>query len=515
MVMINMAAAEPSSSWVRDLETSINGAFEPIARTVGSVIFAEVTIFGITFPVLVAWLITGALFFTIALKVIQARGFGHSLALVRGKYSRDSDPGEVTHFQALSSAVSGTVGLGNIAGVAIAVTIGGAGATFWMIVAGLLSMATKFVECTLGVKYREEHEDGTVTGGPFRYLPIAFARFGRIPARTLTIIFAVSIFFFGLTGGNMFQANQTFAQARNVTGGMDGPLGNDGAALLFGIVLAVGAGLVIIGGIQSIARVTSKLVPAMAILYILACLTVILSNAEKIVPGFQAIIEGAFNPEGVAGGIVGVMIIGFQRAAFSNEAGIGSAAIAHSAVKTRRPVTEGYVGLLEPFIDTVVVCTLTALTIVIAQPQSWIDSREAVAAGESAVGDGVTLTSDAFATVLPWFPVVLAVAVGLFAFSTLITWAYYSQKAFTTIFGRSRRNERIFQYIFVAFTVFGTVLSLGVVIGLADAMLFLCAFINVLGLYLLFPVVRKELRDHVADLRSRRLVPVDEEEKVG
>ncbi|PFG34765.1 alanine/glycine:cation symporter family protein [Sanguibacter antarcticus] len=494
---------------VSDIEESINSAFAPVAKVFADVIFYSVPIGDASVPILIAWLIGAALFFTIALRGIQVRGFGHAIALVRGKYGRSSDPGEVSHFQALSSAVSGTVGLGNIAGVAIAVTIGGAGATFWMIVAGLLGMCTKFVECTLGVKYREEHEDGTISGGPFRYLPIAFARFGRIPAKVLTSIFAVSIFFFGIVGGNMFQANQTYAQARNVTGGDDGPLASDGSALIFGIVLALLVGIVIIGGIKSIARITSKLVPAMGVLYVLACLTVLAVNADGIIPAFGEIISGAFDPDGVTGGIVGVLIVGFQRAAFSNEAGIGSAPIAHSAVKTKRPVTEGFVSLLEPFIDTVVICTLTALTIIIARPQSWLDGREDVATGGLGPGNGVTLTSDAFETVLPWFPVVLAVAVALFAFSTLITWAYYSQKAWTSLFGRTPVTERIFQVVFVLFTVFGSVLSLGDVVNLADAMLFLCAFINILGLYLLFPVVRNELREYLDDRRADRLVRSD------
>jgi AGCS family alanine or glycine:cation symporter len=244
-----------------------------------------------------------------------------------------------------------------------------------MIIAGLLGMCTKFVECTLGVKYREVHEDGSVTGGPFKYLPIAFARLGAAPAKILTGIFAVALFFFGAVGGNMFQSNQTLAQARNVFGGDDGWLGSPGGSLVFGIVLAVLVGLVIIGGIKSIGRVTSRLVPAMAIIYITACLIVIFGNVAQLPEAIGEIITGAFQPEGVAGGAVGVLIIGFQRAAFSNEAGVGSAPIAHSAVKTRRPVTEGFVALLEPFIDTVIICTMTALTIVIASPQSWTDGR--------------------------------------------------------------------------------------------------------------------------------------------
>jgi AGCS family alanine or glycine:cation symporter len=488
------------------IESAVDGFFAPVSEAVSSVIFFTVTIGSVTFPLIVGWLVVAALFFTIAFRGPQVWGIPHAIELVRGKYGRDDDPGEVSHFQALTSAVSGTVGLGNIAGVAVALSLGGAGATFWMILAGLLGMCTKFVECTLGVKYRIEHEDGTVSGGPFRYLPVAFERFGKVAASTLTSIFAVSIFFFGAVGGNMFQANQTYAQARNVTGGADGWLGGDGAALGFGVVLALLVGLVIIGGMKSIGRVTASLVPSMAVVYVLACLVVIISNFGSLGTAFGDIIGGAFSPDGVTGGAVGVLIIGFQRAAFSNEAGVGSAPIAHSAVKTRRPITEGFVAMLEPFVDTVVVCTMTALTIVIARPQSWLDARAAVSSGRTANPDGVVLTSDAFASVVSWFPYVLAVAVALFAFSTLITWSYYTQKAWTYVFGRTPFTERVFQVVFLTFTVFGTVVSLSDVVDLADALLFTCALINIFGLYLLFPVVRKELTEYWADRRAGNLV---------
>ncbi len=488
------------------IESAVDAFFSPASEVVSAVIFYEVTIGSVTFPVVVAWLAVAAVVFTLVFRGIQGWGVGHALALVRGKYGRDDDPGEVSHFQALTSAVSGTVGLGNIAGVAVAVSLGGAGATFWMIVAGLLAMCTKFVECTLGVKYREEHADGTVSGGPFRYLPIAFERFGTKVATVLTGVFAIAIFFFGAVGGNMFQANQTYAQARNVTGGDDGWLASDGAALGFGVVLALLVALVIIGGIKSIGRVTASLVPSMAALYVGACLVVIGANIDAVGGAFGDIISGAFSPDGVTGGVVGVLIIGFQRAAFSNEAGVGSAPIAHSAVKTRRPVTEGFVAMLEPFVDTVIICTMTALTIVIAQPQSWLDTRAAAAAGESPAPDGVVLTSDAFESVVSWFPYVLAVAVALFAFSTLITWSYCTQKAFTSLFGRTPFTERLFQVIFCLFTVLGSVVALSDVVNLADAMLFTCAFINVLGLYLLLPVVKTELREYWDGRREGRLV---------
>ncbi|MGH3364191.1 MAG: alanine/glycine:cation symporter family protein [Nocardioidaceae bacterium] len=506
-----LAAESTTWPWLAKVEEAINSFFDPAADAVSSAIFYAPTIFGAEVPLIVFWLVVAAAIFTIYFRGIQFTGFSTAVALVRGKFSRNSDPGEVTHFQALSSAVSGTVGLGNIAGVGVAVTVGGPGATFWMIIAGLLGMCTKFVECTLGVKYREVHEDGTVTGGPFRYLPVAFERFGSGVSRGLTIVFAIALFLFGAVGGNMFQANQTFAQAREVTGGEDGLLGTPGSALIFGVLLALGVAAVILGGLKSIAAVTSKLVPVMAIGYLLACLLVILGNFTQIPAAFGTIISGAFNPEGVAGGVLGVLIIGFQRAAFSNEAGVGSAPIVHSGVKTKHPVSEGFVSLLEPFIDTVVVCTMTALTIVIANPAFYQDARDTVAGG-GAAPDGVVVTSRAFETFLPQFPVILAIAVALFAYSTLITWSYYTMKAWTTLFGRSPRSELTFKILFCVFTVIGTVMTFTSVLTFADSMLFVCAIVNLLACYLLLPKVREELRSFREGLRTGEIkeVPVEE-----
>ncbi len=512
--LLTPMAEATSTGWLADIESAINSGFDPVASAVGSVVFYAVPIGGTSFPLIVMWLVVAAAVFTIYFRGIQFRKLGLSLALIRGKYSRHTDPGEITHFQALSSAVSGTVGLGNIAGVGAAVTLGGPGATFWMILAGLLGMCTKFVECTLGVKYREVHADGSVTGGPFRYLPIAFERFGPVVAKSFTAIFAVALLLFGAVGGNMFQANQTFAQAQEVTGGADGFLGSDGSALIFGIVMALLVGAVILGGVQSIGRVTSGLVPVMALIYLGACALVILGNIGNIGPAFGTIISGAFNPQGVAGGAVGVLIIGFQRAAFSNEAGVGSAPIAHSAVKTRHPVSEGFVALLEPFIDTVVICTMTALTIVIADTAYYSEQREIVSGG-GPTPDGVLVTSDAFESFLPQFPVVLAVAVALFAFSTLITWSYYTMKAWTSLVGRSPAKELGFKIVFCLFTVIGTVISFGSVVDFADAMLFVCAIFNLLACYLLLPVVRREMRGFLDGLRSGEIAPVPKDERTN
>ncbi|STX06630.1 Na+/alanine symporter [Kocuria rosea] len=499
-----MTTVTDDVGWLAAIDNAINSAFAPITEVFSTIVFYPITIAGVSFPFVVAWLIAAGVIFTIYFGFIQFRGLKVAADVVRGKFSTKDDPGEVPHFQALTSALSGTVGLGNIAGVGAAMALGGPGATFWMICAGLLGMATKFAECTLGVKYREVHEDGTVSGGPFRYLPIAFSKFGRIPAKILTGVFAVAILFFGAAGGNMFQANQTFAQVQNVTGGADGFLGSAGAALIFGIVLALFVGLVIIGGIKSIGATTSRLVPAMGAVYVTACLIVILTNLDHVPGAVASIIDGAFSPEGMAGGVLGVMIVGFQRAAFSNEAGLGSAAIAHSAVKTRRPVSEGFVALFEPLVDTVLICTMTALAIIIAGAPSLQAGIDQVQAGGGAP-DGVILTSDAFATVIPWFPIVLAVAVVLFAFSTLITWFYYGLKAWEYLFGRSRLSDNIFRGIYLFFTIAGCVLTFSEVISFADAALFVCGFVNLLGVYLLLPVIKRDMKEYLADRRSGKL----------
>lgn len=492
-----------TTGWGDSLERQIDKIVEPVAHWANEIIFFPITIGSLEFPVVVAWMILAGIVCTIALGAIQLRGAKIAYDVVRGRFARKDDPGEVSQFQALTSALSGTVGLGNIAGVGAAIAIGGPGATLWMILAGLLGMCTKFVECTLGVKYRKINADGTVAGGPFSYLPIAFSKFGRLPASVLTGIYALAILAFGMAGGNMFQSNQTYAQASSAIGG---GLATGGGAIAFAIIISVLVALVIVGGIRSVGKVTSVLVPAMGITYVLACLVVIGVNIGAVPGAVQQIFQGAFSPEGVAGGMAGVIVVGFQRAAFSSEAGIGSAAIAHSAAKTRRPVSEGFVALFEPFIDTVIICTMTALTIVIAGAPSLSAGRAQVQAGDG-TPDGVVLTSDAFETVLPWFPYVLTLAVALFAFSTLVTWSYYCQRAWEHLFGRARLTILTFRLIYCGFTAFGVLLTFSEVLNLTDAALFLGAFINLLGIYFLLPKVREEMRAYIADYRSGRLAP--------
>ncbi|QGX97002.1 alanine:cation symporter family protein [Roseovarius faecimaris] len=456
---------------------------------------------GTSFPWIVAWLVIAATVFTLYFAFIQFRAFPHSISLVKGDYSDPNDAGEVSHFQALATALSGTVGLGNIAGVAVAVGIGGPGATFWMILAGLMGMASKFTECTLGVKYRNEYEDGTVSGGPMYYLTKGFAERGLPGGRILAILFSIFCILGALGGGNMFQANQAHQQISGIVGEYPG--------WITGIIFAAVVFAVIVGGLKSIAKVTEKVVPFMGIMYVAAALIIILMNVDKISWAFGQIFEGAFTGLGVAGGMVGALIQGFKRAAFSNEAGVGSAAIAHSAVRTKEPITEGFVSLLEPFIDTVVICTMTALVIIITQ-QLLIDEQtglymlnEAGSAIATVDGNsGVSLTSAAFGSAISWFPYVLALAVILFAFSTMISWSYYGLKAWTYLFGEGKTKELVFKVIFCIFVVIGAAANLGPVIDFSDAAIFAMAVVNIIGLYFLMPIVKRELDSYLSRLKS-------------
>ncbi len=456
---------------------------------------------GTNFPWIVMWLVVAATVFTLYFAFVQFRFFGHAISLVKGDYSDPDDAGEVSHFQALATALSGTVGLGNIAGVAVAVGIGGPGATFWMILAGLLGMASKFTECTLGVKYRNEYPDGSVSGGPMYYISKGFDELGLPGGKILAIMFSVFCILGALGGGNMFQANQAHAQIAGIVGDYPG--------WITGIIFAAVVFAVIVGGIKSIARVTEKVVPIMGILYVTAALIILLVNYDKIGWAFGQIFAGAFTGLGVAGGMVGALIQGFKRAAFSNEAGVGSAAIAHSAVRTNEPITEGFVSLLEPLIDTVVICTMTALVITISG-QLLIDPatgnymlNEAGSAIATVGGtSGVALTSAAFGSGISWFHYVLAIAVILFAFSTMISWSYYGLKAWTYLFGESARSELTFKIIFCIFIVIGAAASLGPVIDFSDAAIFAMAVVNIFALYFLMKLVKKELHSYAARLES-------------
>lgn len=524
------------------------GIFKIAAADISPGSSAEVTayapftrVYWVLFP-----LILGALFFTIYFKFINFTGMWRSIQVVRGKYEdieeygaemlygkdgiakgvdinkvndleshvdknndesrvdgdikdtirEESTDGEVSHFQALTASLSATVGLGNIAGVAIAVSIGGAGATFWMIVAGFLGMASKFVECTLGVKYRDVGPDGTIYGGPMYYLTKGLKSMGLEGlGKVLAVLFAIMCIGGSFGGGNMFQANQATQMVVNITGGADSFM--YGYRWVFGLLMAIFVGIVIIGGIKSIAKVTDKIVPFMVIIYVGAALWVLFVRFDMIGDAFSQIIDGAFSPNGIAGGAIGVLVQGFRRAAFSNEAGVGSASIAHAAVRTKYPASEGLVALLGPFIDTVIVCTMTAVVLIIT---GNVDPENA----NLADADAILLTSDAFASVISWFPYVLTLAVVLFAFSTMISWSYYGYQAWAYLFGRTTRTEYSYKILFCIFVVIGSAASLGNVIGFSDAMIFSMMVPNMIGIVLLAPEVKKELTRYMTAIKLKR-----------
>ena len=474
------------------IDAYINSTIQPLTDIFSSFIFYEIEIFGAPMPLIVLWLIGAAIFFTAYFNFLNLRGFKHAFQLLRGDYSRPDNEGELTHFQALSTAVSGTVGIGNIAGVAIVISIGGPGATFWLVVAGFLGMSTKFAECVAGVMYRKVNPDGSISGGPMYYLEAGLRQKNLSwLARPMGLFYAMAIVVGCLGIGNMFQSNQAFQQFIFITGG-DASFFSD-KGWLFGSILAGIVGLVIIGGIQGIARVTSKLVPFMTVTYVIGALLVVLINVDKVPWAISAILSEAFNPSAMSGGMLGIMILGFQRAAFSNEAGIGSAAIAHATVKTQEPVTEGYVGLMEPFIDTVVICTLTALVILTTVYEPSM-ANEGI--------QGIALTSQAFSGTLSWSVLPLSFIAILFAFSTILSWSYYGLKGWTYIIGESVWAENIFKVFFCIFIALGCMINLSAVLDFSDALIFIVALPNILGLYILAPVIKNELASYQKRLKS-------------
>jgi AGCS family alanine or glycine:cation symporter len=470
---------------------SVDTFFSDYLGWFAGLIFTSVPVGGTGFPLIVGWLFIAAAIFTVYFGFVQFKQSGLALAIVSGKYSDPNakEDGEVSHFQALTTALSGTVGLGNIAGVGVAVAIGGPGATFWMIICGLLGMASKFFECTLGVKYRTVLPSGAISGGPMYYLRDAmaergFAGFGKF----LAVGFALMCVLGALGAGNMFQANQAHAM---LTYAFEVPAEY---GIITGVVLAALVFSVIVGGMPSIASVTEKIVPYMAALYVGMAIIVILVNFNQIGAAFSAIFAGAFTGAGVAGGAIGALIQGLKRATFSNEAGIGSAAIAHSAVKTKEPITEGLVATLEPFIDTVVICTMTALVITIAGLN--------LAPFDGAGLTGVQLTAASFESSVGIFKYLLALAVIMFAFSTMISWSYYGLKAWTYLFGEGKSIEMVFKFLFCVFVVIGATIQFGAVIDFSDAALFAMSIFNIIGLYFLMPVVKDELTSFIARVKT-------------
>jgi AGCS family alanine or glycine:cation symporter len=511
------------------IDQKINNWFEPIATAWESFVLTSIPVSDtMSIPFVVILLVAGALFFTVYFSFINITKFPLAINVVRGKYDDidhhsatktdlnvvdgdlvdtigdESKEGEVSHFQALATAVSGTVGLGNIAGVAVAIAIGGPGATFWMIICGLIGMSTKFVECTLGVKYRDVGPDGTIYGGPMYYLRkgLADSKMGML-GKFLGGLFAVLCVGASFGGGNAFQSNQATQQISSLLGLQGGATG-----VIIGVILAVLVGIVIIGGIKRIANITEKIVPFMAGIYVVASLIIIIANYSHVGEAFGLIFSGAFSPDAGLGGVLGVLIIGFQRAAFSNEAGAGSAAIAHSAVRTKFPASEGIVALLEPFIDTIVICTMTALVIIFFNMDGQFtyggEGGNVVLSATGQTVGGVDLTSLAFDAVIPHFSIVLTIAIILFAFSTMISWSYYGLQSWKYLFGRGRVADMVYKILFLIFVVVGAAATLDAVIKFSDAMILALVFPNMVGLLLLFPKVKEELNKYLKAIKSSK-----------
>jgi AGCS family alanine or glycine:cation symporter len=476
------------------VDQQINDFFAPVSEFALGTVLYSVNIGGIDIRLLVLWFIVAAVFFTLYLGFVNFRHFRHGLACALGKFDDEKDDGQINSFQALMASLSGTVGLGNIAGVAAALSVGGAGAIFWMVVMGLLNMSVKFAEVTLGVAYRQ-HEDkddySRLYGGPMYYLRDGLAKKGlAVPGKILGIMFALCCIAGAIGGGNMFQANQAFQQVVNITGGETGFMADKG--WLFGIGLSVLVGIVIIGGIKSIAAVASRIVPFMGIMYVCAALVVLAVQFDHIPGAFGQIFDGAFTLKAGLGGLVGGLLIGVQRAAFSNESGLGTAAIVYAAARAHHPVAQGMASMIGPFIDTVVVCTATALVILVSDMLEHGNGIE-----------GVELTSRAFATGLSWFPYMLALAVFLFAYSTLITFAYYGVKCLTFIFGQNDALEMGFKVVFCLFTIIGASMNFGRVIDLTDALILSMAIPNIIGLYILAPEIKALMTDYIKNEKPK------------
>ena len=473
-----MAQDEQPSS----IDAAMASVLSPIADNLSSFVFYKVQIAGAEVSILVVWMAVAMLFLTVYFKFINLRGFGIAKDILMGRYRDDNAPGDVTQFQALSTALSGTVGIGNIAGVGAALAIGGPGATFWMIIIGLCAMSVKFAECTLGVKYREFDDDGSVSGGPMYYLKNGLAAQGK---KRLGLVLALCYGAFGIpTIIQWATVNQVYAQVNTVLP-MDG--------WVFGVIIAFLTGVVIIGGIREIVQVTSRLVPFMVTIYLGAALFILITNITEIPMAFYTIFHLAFSPDSVAGGILGVIMIGMRRAVYSTEAGLGTSSMVHAAAKTNEPVSEGMVALMEPFIDTVIVCTITALVIVISG--QYTDSSL----------QGITLTSAAFESSISFFPYILAFSVFLFGFSTLISWAYYCEKIWTFVLGRTNTSKRVYKFVFIALLIPGGVFTTKQVFDIIDSLFFLLTVPNIIGLYILAPEVKADLERYLRKLKDGRI----------
>jgi len=455
----------------------INEMFGYLVGFLAPILFFEVN----GFPLIVLVLLIGSLTFTLYFKFINIKGFRHSIDIIKGKYDNPRDTGQISHFQALTSALSATIGLGNIAGVAVAVSLGGPGAVFWMVFIAFFSMSAKFVSATLGQLYRKINDDGSVSGGPMYYLDYGLSEKGKffgILGKILAAMYAIFIIGGAFGGGNMFQANQSYELFGKLIG-----LPN----YLYGIILAIMVGTVIVGGIKRIGETTEKIVPLMVVLYVGASLFVILTNINKLPFVLSSIFNQALTPDAAYGGFIGALVVGIKRAVFSNEGGVGSASIAHSAAKTDEPVREGIVAMIGPFIDTIIVCFMTASVILITA-----DANPLYKVGGGI--NGAELTSAAFGTTISWFPYILSIVVFLFSFSTMISWYYYGDKGWKYLFGSS--SIKVYQAMYLGAVVLGSVASLGNVIDFSDMMILSCAFPNIIGCMFLLPLLKEKLNEY-------------------
>lgn len=465
-----------------NLDQKIELYFKPISDFITSTVFGSFTFLETQIPFIVVWLVFASLYFSFYFKFVNVFYFKRALRVAFGKYDDPKHPGEVTHFQSFTAAMSGTIGLGNIAGVAVAISIGGPGAMLWMILTAFFGMTLKFVEVSLGHKYRVIHEDGTVSGGAIRYLSAGLGELGYLKlGKFLAVFFAICCIGGSFGGGNMFQANQAFQQIVEATGSQNSPFYDKG--WLGGLIFAILVGFIIIGGIKSIGKVTEKLVPLMGIVYVFSCLYIIISNISLLPEAIGKVFSTAFNFDASVGGLLGSLIAGVKRAVFSNESGIGSAPIAYAAAKSDNHLNTGFMSLLSPVVDTIIVCSMTALVIIITGVY------------ENGIGiQGVELTSRAFETVFTWFPTILAIAITLFAISTLITWSYYGLRCWTYLFGISWFSKYSFKLIFLGFTVIGTSMNLESVINFSDSMIFAMSIPNILGLYFLSSQLKDDIK---------------------
>lgn len=475
------------------IDAVIDSILSPIADKVSGIIFSSVTVHGVKIEFLTALLIFSAVFFTIRTGFIGFWGFKHALKLITNNYKHNNPSGyqrkkkgELSSFQALSATISASAGIGNVAGSAAAVSLGGPGVIFWMVIAGLFSMALKFSEVLLGVKFRQTNPDGSVSGGPMYYILAGLrGKYSSKIAPFLAKTYAVCCIFAMIGGWNLFQINAMTAQFTEVTGGDNSIFADNGWIL--GTIVALITWFTIIGGIKAIGKFTSKVTPVMCSLYVLSAFLVCLINIHHLPQTVVLILKEAFSPKAVTGGAFACMLWGFRRAMFANESGLGTAPIAFSAVNTNKPVAQAFISMLQPFVDTVIVGVATAFVIVVSKVYLTVDGIA-----------GIELTSKAFGTICPAYPVLLTVMASCFVLSTMLCGSYYGLKAWGFLFGSSKKKTRAFQVLYCTCIIAGSAMNFQSIINLSDAVTLFLAVPNLIAVFSLSNVVIKELKRYCA-----------------